>query len=119
MSTAVHWVLETNIKDGEYDNLVALMGEMVEATKADEPGTTHYEWFISEDKSTCHVYERYINSAATMIHLGNFGSKFAKRFMGCLSPTRFTVYGTPDETVQEALKAMGPVYMGQIGGFAR
>lgn len=119
MSNAVHWMLETKIKEGEYDNLITLMNEMVEATEANESGTVNYEWFVSDDKSACHIYERYIDSAATMVHLGNFGAKFAKRFMGCLQPTRMTVYGDPDETVRNALATMGAVHMDFVGGFAR
>ena len=39
MSDVVHWVLELNIKDGELENFNTLMNDMVEATKASEPGT--------------------------------------------------------------------------------
>lgn len=119
MSDAVQWMLETKIKEGEYDNLITLMNEMVEATQANEPGTINYEWFVSEDKTSLHVYERYVDSAATMVHLGSFGTNFAKRFMGCLEPTRMTVYGDPDETVRKALATMGAVHMDFLGGFAR
>jgi quinol monooxygenase YgiN len=119
MTEAVHWVLATKIKDGKYEDLVALMNEMVTATETDEPGTTHYEWFVNDGKDVCHVYERYESSAATMVHLGNFDAKFAKRFMGCLEPTGMTVYGNPDETVRKALATMGAVHMDFLGGFSR
>ena len=119
MSNVVSWMLELKIKEGEHDNLIALIGEMSEATEADEPGALAYEWFVNDDKSACHIYERYADSAATMIHLGNFGSKFAKRFMGCLEPQRMTVYGDPDESVRKALASMGAVHFEMVGGFAR
>lgn len=66
MSDAVHWLLALNIKEGELDNFKALVKEMVDATKANEPGTLNYEWFVSDDEKTCHIYERYADSAATM-----------------------------------------------------
>ena len=47
MSGNVHWVLELNIKDGALDDFKALMGEMVTATKTNEPDAMNYEWFIS------------------------------------------------------------------------
>ena len=119
MSDNVHWLLQLNIKEGELDNLKALMNEMVEATQANEPGTTNYEWFVSDDGKTCHIYERYVDSAATMVHLGNFGANFAERFLAILEPTSFVVYGDPSNEVREALAGMGAVHMSQTAGFTR
>ncbi len=53
------WVVELSIKPGELGNFRALMSEMVVAIAANEPGTLNYELFMSEDGSTCHIYERY------------------------------------------------------------
>ncbi len=119
MSDNVHWLLDLNIKDGKLDDFKAVMNEMIEATRANEPGTLIYEWFISEDGKSCHIYERYVDSAATMIHLGSFGEKFAERFLAALEPTRFMVYGNPNDEVRAALEGFGAVHMSQIGGFAR
>jgi quinol monooxygenase YgiN len=118
MSDEVHWVLEVNIKDGELDNFKAVMKDMVEATQ-NEPGASNYEWFISEDGNSCHIYERYADSAATMTHLGSFGQNFAERFLAAVEPTRFVVYGNPNDEVRGALAGFGAVHMSQIGGFAR
>ena len=85
MSENVYWVLETAIKPGEFENFKALMNEMVEDTQSNEPDTLNYEWTISENNETCHIYERYTDSAATMIHLGAFGEKFADRLARWLS----------------------------------
>jgi quinol monooxygenase YgiN len=119
MTNNVYWLLELAIKDGELDNFKTLVKEMVEATERDEPGALNYEYWIGEDGSTCHIYERYTDSDATMVHLGNFGSKFAERFMGCVDPTGFTVYGSANAQVKEALAGFGPTYMGSFGGFSR
>ncbi len=119
MSENVYWLLEVTIKPGELDNFKALMKEMVEATQANEPNTLNYEWTISEDSQSCHIYERYADSAATMTHLGAFGEKFAERFMAAVDPTRIVVYGTPNNEVKEALSGFGPIFMAPFGGFAR
>ena len=119
MSDNVHWVLELNIKDGALDDFKALMGEMVTATKSNEPDAMNYEWFISEDNATAHVYERYADSAATMAHLQWFGENAAERFLAAVEPTRFTVYGDPSTEVREALAGFGAAHYSQIGGFAR
>ena len=119
MSDAVHWVLELNVKDGQLDAFKALAREMSEATQADEPGATHYEWFTDADGKTVHITERYADSAATMIHLGNFGAKFAERFLACVDPARLTVYGDPSAEVRGALAGFGAAHMTQFAGFAR
>ena len=119
MSEQVAWVLQMSVKEGQYDNLVALMNEMVAATEADEPRALSYEWSVSEDKTVCHLYERYADSAATMVHLGNFGRKFMKRFFSILKVTHVPVYGSPNDEVKQAMATLNPVYMGSIGGFTR
>ncbi|MDA0195230.1 MAG: antibiotic biosynthesis monooxygenase [Bacteroidetes bacterium] len=119
MTDNVYWVLELSIKDGQLNNFQKLMNEMVEATKRDEPGALNYEWWLSEDKSACHIYERYADSDAAMAHLGNFGSKFAERFMTYVDPTRFMVYGKSSAQVKEALAGFGAVFMQSFGGFGR
>lgn len=118
MSEHVHWMLELALK-GDLEDFKALMREMVEATMADEPGALIYEWFVDDAGKACHIYERYADSAATMTHLNNFGTKFAARFMELVQPTRITVYGAPDETATAALKRLNAAFMTEIGGFVR
>jgi len=119
VSDVVQWVLELDIKGGKPDAFVALMKEMVAATQADEPGAQCYEWFVSDDRKTCHIYERYADSAAVMAHLGNFGARFAERFLDAAEPTRLTVYGDPSEEARGALAGLNAAFMSLIGGFSR
>ena len=119
MSDNIYWVLEVAVKSGEADNVTALMNEMIEATRANEPDTLNYEWTLSDDGATYHLYERYADSAAALVHLGSFGANFADRFLAALEPTGFTVYGNPSAELREALTAFGPVYMTPAAGFAR
>lgn len=117
MSGVVSWVLMLEVKDGKLDDFRTLMEEMVTSTEA-EPGTLMYEWFVN-DEGACHICERYQDDAAVMAHLGAFGEKFAGRFLGCVDPTGFYVYGSPGGALKQALGALGPVYLGPFGGFAR
>ncbi|MCB8945564.1 MAG: antibiotic biosynthesis monooxygenase [Ardenticatenaceae bacterium] len=119
MSQQVAWVLQMSIKEGQYDNVIALMEEMVAATQANEPGALSYEWSVNDDKTVCHLYERYADSAATMVHMGNFGGKFMKRFFTYMRATGIFVYGSPNDEVKGALAGLKPLYMGSIGGFTR
>ncbi len=118
MSDAVSWVLMVNVKDGQLDVFRALMDEMVAATQA-EPGTIMYEWFVSDDGGTVHVYERYADSDATLAHLGSFGANYAERFFAAADATGFYVYGNPSAAAREALAGVGAEFLGPFGGFAR
>ena len=119
MSNNVSWLLEFTIQDGQLDNFKSLIKEMIDATQSNEPGALNYEYFLEAGGKAGQVYERYADSAATMIHLGTFGEKFAERFMAVLQPTGFHVYGNPNDEVRAALEPFGPVYMEEAGGFTR
>lgn len=119
MSEFVYWILETSIKEGEFDNLKTLMTEMVEATEQNEPGALNYEWSVNGENTKCTLFERYADSEAALKHLGTFQKEYAARFMSMLEIKRFTVYGNPNETLQGVLKSIGAVIMEPLGGFSR
>lgn len=118
METSVAWMLECTVKPGQLDALKTLMDEMVAET-SEEPGTRNYEWYISEDGTKVHLWEKYADSEATLVHVAGFGSKWAGRFMECLQPTAVGVYGTPNDAVKEAIADWHANYYGVMGGFAR
>jgi len=95
-----------------------LIAEMVASTHG-EAGTLAYQWFVSNDGSAVHIYERYATSGAVMTHLQAFGSKFAERFFAAAELTRWMIYGTPSAEVKSALTTFGPTYLGPLGGFVR
>jgi quinol monooxygenase YgiN len=115
----VFWMLELSLKPGNEAGFTALMTEMVAATSANEAGALSYEWSLSCDGATCHIFERYADSAAVLTHLGTFGERFAGRFLEMLTPTRCVVYGSPSPQVKEGLAVLNPVYMRLVGGFNR
>jgi quinol monooxygenase YgiN len=119
MGQNVYWVLEVNVNPGKLDDGQALMDEMVNGTFDNESGALNYEWNFNEDRTSMHIYERYADSAATMVHLGNFGSKYAERFLQYFAPAGFTVYGEVSDEVKAALAGFGPVYYTPAAGFAR
>lgn len=118
MSNAISWNLQVSVREGQLNDARKLMNEMVAATQQ-EPGAQNYEWFLSKDGKTCHLNERYADSAAALIHLGNFGSKFAERFLACFQPTALFVYGNPSAEARAALDGFGATYLGWFGGFNR
>lgn len=118
MTDTVSWNLQLSVRDGQLENARVLMNEMVNAT-LEEPGTLSYEWYLGAEGDTCHINERYADSAAALAHIANFGANFAARFMACFEPTSFAVYGNPTEDVRAALAEMGVSYLEWFGGFDR
>jgi quinol monooxygenase YgiN len=114
----VSWLLELKLESGALNDWRELMQEMVAST-LDEPRTLDYEWSISEDGTICHVWERYADSDATMVHIRTFGDKFARRFTQLSTVTRLVVFGNPSDLVKEGLASFNPVYLRPLGGFSR
>ncbi len=119
MSNIIEWILELAVQDGQSDAVLPLIEEVAAATKADEPGAIHYEYFRNEERTACTVLERYADNDAVMVHMGNFGAKFAERFLTCFAPVRFTVYGPANDTVRAALAGFGAVHLERVTGFHR
>ena len=98
MDEQISWRVELAVKPGELENFQALTGEMVEATR-EEPGALSYERFVTDDGKFVHVYERYADSAAALVHLRKFGrifgngSRAAPRRPMC-SPTMAPTFST-------------------------
>ena len=117
MSTQIHWLLEVAVLPGQLDNFRAVARNLIASTEK-EADTLAYEWNLTGDGTTCHIYERYRNSAAVMVHITGFGA-FAERFMAACRPTRFDVYGSPGDEVKAALTDFNPTYYSHLGGFSR
>ena len=118
MSDTVSWNLQLSVREGRLNDARDLMAEMVESTRS-EAGTLGYECFLSGDGTACHFLERFADSDAAMLHLGNFGAKFTERFLQCFEPTALYVYGEPSDEVRAALDGFGATYLGTFGGFSR
>jgi len=118
MSDRVAWVLEFKVQDGKDAEFVSVMRDMVASTR-NEPKCLNYEWTKREDGKTYHIYERYADSSAVLTHMKGFGENFAERFLATITPTGFTVYGSPNSAVREVLSALNPTYMADAAGFAR
>lgn len=119
MSDIIEWVLEMEVREGQAENVQPLLDEMVKATKANEPGALHYEYYMPADRSSCTVLERYADNDAVMTHLGNFGATFAERFLAAFTPVKFTVYGPANEAVMGALAGFGATNQKMVAGFHR
>lgn len=109
----IAWVLTVQVTEGQDEKLNDLMTEMVAATQA-EVGAKEYGWYRNGD--TVHIVERYESNADAGIHLGNFGTHFADRFLAIVKPTELQVYGPVEGDVREGLAGLGATFFDQVGG---
>jgi quinol monooxygenase YgiN len=117
-NSEIAWVFELDVKPGCKEQLETLVPEILEATKANEPGSIAYQFFTGDGSAVC-FYERYVDSDAALAHMATFGEKFAARFMEAVTPTRFTVLGSPSPQLMEAIAPIGALVHTPVDGFHR
>ena len=126
MSESLFFIVELEVNQGQAEALQSVMEEMMNLTQADEPGTLSYEWFLSDDGRACHIYERYANPAAALIHNKTFPKELFDRSQA-FRPTRLTAYGNVTAEIQEkridplrrAVPGIRIAVLGYSGGFTR
>lgn len=109
-SDEIFWRFEVAIIPGKLDDFVSVARDLM-AVMDQEPGTLSYEYRTNAEKSTCHIFERFRDSAGLVAHAEHFGADFAARFMDACKPVSFYVYGVPDEAARSVLAAYAPVYL--------
>lgn len=113
----VHWHITMTVNAGRADAVKPLLDRMVAATLANEPDALTYDYMGVGDQ--VHIYERYADNAAAMVHMGNFGANFAGEFLETFTITSVTVYGPAGDDLKAGLAPFSPMYLSQISGFSR
>ena len=113
----VHWHITMTVNEGKADAVQPLLDKMVAATFADEPGALTYDYMGAGDQ--VYIYERYADNAAAMVHMGNFGAKFAGEFLSTFSLTSLAVYGPAEDDLKKVFEGLPATYYPQIVGFSR
>ena len=109
----IFWIYEVKINPGKTEEFVSVARGLM-ATMEDEPGTVEYRYSLNADRSICHIYERYRDSDGLIAHADNFGRAFSERFAEACSPSRFSVYGAPDDRVRSILHQYGATFLSNI-----
>ena len=99
-------IVRQGIKPGKLDELKKMAEGLTSGVEADEPTTLGYEWFISEDGSSCYLIESYGSAEAFLLHFQNLGSKLHDMLE--ISPLEeMVVVGEPGPQVREMLADLG------------
>jgi quinol monooxygenase YgiN len=114
----LYWVFTLNVKPGQLSGFRSLVTEIV-ATSSLEPGTLAYQYSISADEQTVHIFERYRDSAAFVSHVEQTFGGYAERFLSMVEIASLVVYGNPDAEARKALDSFNATYMTLFAGFAR
>ena len=116
-SEEVYWLFTLKIRPGE-EGLFRMVSAKLIASTEQETGCLNYEWSLTPDGGTCHIYERYVDSAAVKIHRQRNGEMVGE-LMKAATPVSFALYGAPDDEVKTMLAGRNPLFMAPLGGFAR
>jgi quinol monooxygenase YgiN len=116
-SEEVYWVLMLKIHAGQEAEFRKTSAKLIASTEQ-ESGCLNYEWSLSEDGATCHIYERYVDSAAVKIHRERNGAMVGE-LMKSATALSFTLYGSPSDEVKQLMAGRNPILMKPLGGFGR
>ncbi|KAI9012229.1 hypothetical protein DFJ74DRAFT_683085 [Hyaloraphidium curvatum] len=120
----VAYHVQMKVKPGKLKEYEALMEEMSAAVEKDKL-SIDYSWYVTDDGSEVHIYERYQGVEGCMEHNASF-APFAARFMGCADFGDFWVFGdVPTDgdgaKLREGLKGLNAKFLGKFGsgGFSK
>jgi len=112
----VSWWVELVVRPDDLDAFEALTCEMVAAARA-EQGVLAYQRFISHDRLTVYVHERYEHSGAAVAHLVKFAAVFGDRYASLVERKRLIVFGEPSEALRTLLDRYAASYHRPFGPF--
>jgi len=126
VSDSVSFIVELELSPDQGEELRSVMQELADRTRADEPGTLEYEWFVNGDGDACYIVERYADPDAAVAHSRTFPPELERRAQA-FRPVRLTAFGrlTPaldEQRIRPLLAAVpdiGYVSVEPRGGFAR
>ncbi|MBG9995800.1 antibiotic biosynthesis monooxygenase [Pseudoalteromonas sp. NZS127_1] len=117
MKNHVTWTVQGQIKEGKYDEFLLVMAQLIASAKS-EAGTLIYEWTVSEDKRSVHIYERYQDEDAAKTHLAGW-AKSGPLFLSVVDMDKVTVFSQLSEEFAQAFAGPSTVFMKPVGGFVK
>jgi quinol monooxygenase YgiN len=115
MSAPLILLFEATVNEGQFEAFKDVATKLVALTKT-ESGAQVYEWFVSDDKRTVLVAERYESSEAILAH-GKTFETHAPEMLALCQIVRILILG---EATAELKAAMPDVqFLNSFDGFRR
>jgi quinol monooxygenase YgiN len=96
------------VRDGELEGFKHQAAELIRLTREKDTGTLRYDWFLSDDGTSCEVREAYVDADALLEHSGHIAEARAKLFRDFAYGHAITFYAEPSPALAEGMKAMPP-----------
>lgn len=100
MMNSLQILARFKIHDGKLKEFKRLADECLSVVREKDQDTLQYDWFFSEDQKECVLLEKYPDSNALLVHLGNIGDLFGE----ILKTGDFygEIYGQPSQELLNA-----------------
>jgi quinol monooxygenase YgiN len=97
------------VRDGELEAFRQHATEMMRQTREKDTRTLRYDWFLSDDGSTCEVREGYEDADALIEHAQNVQEARAELFRDAAYEHHMTIYGEPSPALAALMEQLAGV----------
>ena len=118
----IAFIINLKVNDNTSEDLDGFIGEITENVIKNESFCIEYAYYVSEDRNTVTLHEKYIDSKSGVIHGQNFMSgPFFDRFFNLFTIEEFIVAGPASDEFKKFTKDNGFVidYRTSSDGFIR
>lgn len=121
-SEAISFIIDLKVNPESSEDLDGFIQEITENVLKTEDFCIEYAYYVSEDRTSVTLYEKYIDSESGVKHGQNFmASSFFDRFFNLFTLTKFIVTGPASDDFKKFTSENGFVieYRNSVDGFVR
>jgi quinol monooxygenase YgiN len=105
------------VREGELDGFLATAAEIMSSTREKDTKTLRYDWFISDDGTSCEVREAYVDADGLLEHHHHIAGSKARLFRDFADGHHMTFYCEPSAALAEAIAHIPGVEITQFSFF--
>ena len=95
------------VRDGQLEGFKRQAAEIMRQAKEKDTGTLAYDWFLSDDGTTCEVREAYLDADALVDHALNIREAREALFAKYAYDHKMAFYGDPSPRLVELVNKFG------------
>lgn len=95
------------VRDGQLEGFKRQAAEMMRLTREKDTGTLAYDWFLSDDGTTCEVRETYVDADALVEHALHIREAREALFAEFAYDHRMAFFGDPSPRLIELVNKVG------------